>query len=174
MERLNAAIRSAQRSRFARCAICYSPRNGTRLLAQDHCHETGNLRGFLCMHCNTGLGHFKDDPRLLRRAALYLIRFKTLARMDAAEAADAWMGYSRRLPEQPSAASIAAKQLAAAVNAKCRAAQAAALKRGALCLRRKPAAGLTPKAGLPVFEGAPLQPPVCRPNSNVQKTSNHV
>lgn len=131
MERLDGAIRFARKSRFVRCAICYSPPDGRRVLAQDHCHESGQLRGFLCLHCNTGLGHFKDDPRLLRRAARYLIKFKTLSRIDAAEATEAWAGFSRRLPERPSDELVAAKQLIAALNARCHAAQAAQLRRRA-------------------------------------------
>ena len=136
MERLDAAIRFARKSRFARCAICYSPPEGKRLLAQDHCHRTGQLRGFLCMRCNTGLGFFNDDPRLLRRAARYLIRFEALSRIDAAEAAKAWIGFSRRLPEQPSDAMVAARQLIDALNASCRAAQADQLKLRAVRGRR--------------------------------------
>lgn len=50
------------------CIICGSKEN----LVIDHDHKTGMVRGSLCMHCNLGLGHFKDDPELLEFAALYL------------------------------------------------------------------------------------------------------
>lgn len=61
------------------CAICRQPEQTThgqtgapRRLAVDHCHETGEVRGLLCNYCNLGLGKFRDDPDLLRRAADYL------------------------------------------------------------------------------------------------------
>jgi hypothetical protein len=53
------------------CAICRLP--CTKELCVDHCHKTGKVRGLLCSGCNTSLGHMKDDPRLLLRAAKYLL-----------------------------------------------------------------------------------------------------
>ena len=40
--------------------------------ALDHCHESGQFRGFLCRNCNNGLGRFQDNPDLLIKAANYL------------------------------------------------------------------------------------------------------
>lgn len=53
------------------CAICAKPPVDRRL-AVDHCHTTGTIRGLLCVLCNTALGKFKDDPRLLQSAINYL------------------------------------------------------------------------------------------------------
>lgn len=56
------------------CAICgrEKPKGRGDRLYVDHCHATGIVRGLLCNCCNTSLGRFRDDPELLRKAALYL------------------------------------------------------------------------------------------------------
>lgn len=41
----------------------------------DHCHTNGNVRGLLCTNCNTMLGKSKDNPEILKAAALYLESF---------------------------------------------------------------------------------------------------
>ncbi len=56
------------------CAICGDKQNGKRL-AVDHCHKTGRARAILCVKCNTGLGAFKDKPKLLLEAAKYLLKY---------------------------------------------------------------------------------------------------
>ena len=44
----------------------------TAQLCFDHCHQTGNFRGWLCQRCNAGLGMAGDLPELCRRWAEYL------------------------------------------------------------------------------------------------------
>lgn len=38
----------------------------------DHCHDTETFRGWLCHHCNVGLGAFSDDLLRIENAAKYL------------------------------------------------------------------------------------------------------
>jgi len=61
------------------CAICKQPewvmhRSTGRVfsLGVDHDHETGAIRGLLCVNCNKAIGHAHDDPQRLRAAADYL------------------------------------------------------------------------------------------------------
>lgn len=56
------------------CMICGGSCGTGKRLAVDHDHETGAVRGVLCAACNLGLGKFKDNPWLLRRAIEYLGR----------------------------------------------------------------------------------------------------
>lgn len=44
----------------------------SRGLFVDHDHVTGKIRGLLCQHCNTALGHAKDNVDILIGLARYL------------------------------------------------------------------------------------------------------
>lgn len=63
------------------CAICgrsapvgRAARVGARWLNVDHCHDTGEVRGLLCMECNTGIGKLGDSVEMLHRAIAYLTK----------------------------------------------------------------------------------------------------
>lgn len=54
------------------CAIC-----GKKLkLEQDHEHLTSRLRGALCGCCNRGIGFFKEDVEIIRKAIEYLLSWQ--------------------------------------------------------------------------------------------------
>jgi len=59
-----------------RCAICKESDPG-KTWCVDHDHALGwtAVRGILCWHCNTALGHFRDDVGSLVAAADYLLSF---------------------------------------------------------------------------------------------------
>lgn len=59
------------RMQEGRCAICEK----AEVLALDHEHVTGHIRGLLCRSCNMGLGSFRDIPSRLRTASIYLNSF---------------------------------------------------------------------------------------------------
>jgi len=59
------------------CAMCKTPERTKRFgrvqhLCVDHDHETGRVRGLLCVNCNKVLGHAFDRPDILAAGALYL------------------------------------------------------------------------------------------------------
>lgn len=65
------------------CKICRQPCRTHKSLSVDHSHETNQIRGLLCARCNQGLGLFREDPRILRRAEGYLYEYH----------GDAYQGY---------------------------------------------------------------------------------
>ena len=63
------------------CAVCgepLKPRHGTHI---DHDHKLGTkaVRGLLCRSCNLGLGHAREDVRVLLGAVQYLRQHPTAA-----------------------------------------------------------------------------------------------
>ena len=69
------------------CPICQRDiveigRKGQKKLQSwvlDHCHDTETFRGWVCHHCNTGLGAFKDDINRIRNAVAYLQNHEEIA-----------------------------------------------------------------------------------------------
>ena len=60
------------------CAVCGQFETTLRcgrpvLLAVDHCHETGEVRGLLCNNCNRAIGMLGDNPAVLASAVEYLL-----------------------------------------------------------------------------------------------------
>lgn len=59
------------------CAICnYCTFELNKILRVDHCHKSGKVRALICHWCNTGLGMFKDNPKILKKAIDYLKKHK--------------------------------------------------------------------------------------------------
>jgi len=62
------------------CPICernideISKHGQTRLQTWvlDHCHDTETFRGWVCHHCNVGLGAFSDNLNRLKKAVIYI------------------------------------------------------------------------------------------------------
>lgn len=57
-----------------RCPICKKVTipGITSKVVLDHDHITGQPRAWICDSCNTGLGRFKDNPKILLNAIKYL------------------------------------------------------------------------------------------------------
>lgn len=57
------------------CAICGTDDPGKLDFCADHDHATGTKRGVLCRKCNSGLGHFNDNPEVIAKAIEYLSHY---------------------------------------------------------------------------------------------------
>lgn len=78
-EKYNMTLEDANAMKALGCAVCGVTESLGRWRGKsqsnihiDHDHESGTVRGPLCHSCNVSIGHFNDDPALLRRAAAYL------------------------------------------------------------------------------------------------------
>lgn len=61
----------AGRPRPELCEVCFENNGG---IVFDHCHASGDFRGWICDRCNKTLGMVKDNPALMRNLAEYLER----------------------------------------------------------------------------------------------------
>ncbi|WP_233510283.1 endonuclease VII domain-containing protein [Actinomadura craniellae] len=104
------------------CAICANEPGGH----VDHDHESGAVRGVLCLGCNSGMGQFKDDAISLLRAADYLDGFLAGPGARSAASAGSW-------PEPPGAMAPTCRSLFRALDGE----------------RRRAAAELAERAGCP-------------------------
>lgn len=60
-----------------KCAICGTddPSCGSdrhKRFCVDHCHDSNEVRGLLCLKCNVGLGAFDDNIENMEKAITYL------------------------------------------------------------------------------------------------------
>ncbi|MBS0596396.1 MAG: hypothetical protein JSR92_03410 [Proteobacteria bacterium] len=53
------------------CEAC-GRKAGRKILSLDHCHVTGQFRGWLCIQCNTAIGMAGDNEAGLQRLINYL------------------------------------------------------------------------------------------------------
>ncbi len=54
------------------CQVCGRANGRGKGVVVDHCHDTGQVRGFLCGNCNVAIGMTDNDSNLLRKLADYL------------------------------------------------------------------------------------------------------
>lgn len=83
------AERKKRIGRRKRCDLC---RHLTKKFYDDHDHRIATRyckhrvkvqcarcrRGVLCYNCNSGLGRFMDNPRLLQKAGQYVCKWRTI------------------------------------------------------------------------------------------------
>lgn len=55
-----------------KCAICNQIDVSGKRLSVDHDHQTGKIRGLLCMNCNLLLGRVESTPELFSKMMKYL------------------------------------------------------------------------------------------------------
>lgn len=67
-------VQQQGRCKICNCLITRLSSEGSKLTVAhvDHCHITHVVRGLLCNKCNSALGYFNEDFKLIERAAEYL------------------------------------------------------------------------------------------------------
>lgn len=56
------------------CDCCHKQIITTRTIQLDHCHETGDFRGWLCKECNISMGNLGDNIEGIIRVIKYMNR----------------------------------------------------------------------------------------------------
>lgn len=73
----NATVKEVKDAFTGKCEMCgILEEECFQRLHMDHCHETGNFRGWLCYNCNNLLGRARDSEGILMRAIDYLKKHK--------------------------------------------------------------------------------------------------
>ena len=56
------------------CPVCdkIKPVINNKSVVLDHDHETGKIRGYVCLPCNTGMGNLRDNKNILIRAVKWI------------------------------------------------------------------------------------------------------
>mgnify|MGYP001161293193 FL=1 len=63
------------------CDICGAT---DRRMTLDHCHETGEFRGWLCLKCNSAIGWLNEDVDIMIKATNYVKNCKPQKRYENA------------------------------------------------------------------------------------------
>jgi hypothetical protein len=80
LKKYNLTLESFEEKKLSqnnKCEICREPLGRGFEVHIDHCHKTNNVRGILCIHCNTLLGRAKDSPNILKSALNYLEKYNS-------------------------------------------------------------------------------------------------
>ena len=55
------------------CAICDIHKDDySKEFSVDHCHKTGKVRSLLCTQCNSGIGFFRENITIMKKAIQYV------------------------------------------------------------------------------------------------------
>jgi Recombination endonuclease VII len=76
------------------CGICRRHPTAVGPLRLDHDHETGEIRGFLCNGCNTGIGLLLEHPEFFESAMGYLSGRSWATRTASATELDATLEFA--------------------------------------------------------------------------------
>jgi len=63
------------KSQDSRCAVCGTDTPLNDKWCIDHDHETGNVRGILCKHCNLAEGHLFGNINIAKAMVVYIERY---------------------------------------------------------------------------------------------------